>query len=50
MESGTRSGLKNFEIINIPEYLGKEKGYKDNYIFSSDQICKTILKQKGKSK
>ena len=42
--------LKKFEIINIPEYLGKEKGYKDNYIFSSDQISKTILKQKGKSK
>ena len=42
--------LKDFDAINIPEYLGKEKGYKDNYIYSSDQICKTILKQKGKSK
>ena len=42
--------LKDFDAINIPEYLGPKKGYKDNYIHSSDQICKTILKQKGKSK
>ena len=42
--------LNNFNIINIPEYLGDNKGYKDNYIYSSNQIYETILKQKGKSK
>ena len=42
--------LKDFDIINIPEYLGEEKGYKDNYIYSSDQICKTILKSRSKTR
>ena len=42
--------LKDFDAINIPEYLGKEKGYKDNYIYSSDQICKTILKSRSKTR